>query len=360
VGEDGRVTCLVVDDDATLRSVLLRLLKAEGYDCRDAGSGPDALRQLEAAPADLVLSDIHMPGMDGVQLLAEVRRRWPDTGVVMITGVTDVRTAVECLSQGALDYLGKPFQVEEVRARVRQALGKRRLILENRDYQLNLEVKVRSQAERIRELFLEGVQALAHALEAKDPYTRGHSARVSAYATATARAMGLDADLIAEVKLGGELHDIGKIGVREAVLLKPDRLTPEEYLHIQEHTIIGERILAPLARDHLRVLQIVRSHHERPDGRGFPDRLAGDEIPLVARITAVGDTFDAMTTARPYRTPRAPGDAVAELTRYAGTQFDTEVVQGFLAAFPDVSRLPIPTPGQVGALHEAALAALAR
>jgi putative nucleotidyltransferase with HDIG domain len=353
-----RTSCLVVDDEPALRSVLYRVLSAEGYSCREAESAADALRQLEAEPADLVLSDIHMPGMDGTELLAEVRRRWPDTGVVMITAVTDVRTAVECLSRGALDYLGKPFQVEEVGARVKQALGKRRLILENRDYQLNLESKVRAQAERIRELFLEGVQALAHALEAKDAYTRGHSARVSAYATATARAMGLDADLVAEIRLGGELHDIGKIGVRESVLLKPGRLTDEEYLHIQEHTIIGERILAPLARDHPRVLQIVRSHHERPDGRGFPDRMVGADIPLVARVTAVADTFDAMTTARPYRTARPPEAGLEELSKYAGSQFDTEVVQGFLAAFPNVSALPITTPGNLTALSEAARAAL--
>lgn len=354
------VHCLVVDDEAPIRNVLVRLLKSQGYVCREAASGRQALELLEREPADLVLSDIYMPEMDGMQLLAEVRKRWPDIGVLMVTAVTDVRTAVACLNQGALDYLGKPFQIEEAVARVRQALEKRRLILENRDYQLNLEEKVRQQAARIKELFIEGVQALAHALEAKDAYTRGHSARVSAYATATATAMGLDVDLVGEVRLGGELHDIGKIGVREAVLLKPDRLSHDEYLHVMEHTIIGERILAPLVKDHPRVLEIVRSHHERPDGLGLPDHLKGDAIQLVARITAVADTFDAMTSARPYRTARPVEVAIAELRACAGTQFDADAVHAFLLAFPDSGRLPIQTPIEVGALHDAALAALAR
>ena len=352
------VRCLVVDDEASIRTVLSRLLRSQGHACREAASSDEALALLAQEPADLVVSDIHMPGMDGTELLAEIRRLYPDTGVVMITAVTDVQMAVACLNKGALDYLGKPFLVEEALARVRQALERRKLVFENRDYHLNLEVRVRQQAERIGELFVEGVQALAHALEAKDAYTRGHSARVSAYATATAVAMGLDAELVAEIRLGGELHDIGKIGVRESVLLKPERLSHDEYIHIQEHTVIGERILAPLLKDHPRVLEIVRSHHERPDGLGFPDRLKGEAIPLVSRITAVGDTFDAMTTARPYRASRPAAAAVAELVACAGKQFDRGAVEAFIRAFPDAAQLPIATPIQVGALHEAALDAL--
>lgn len=354
------VRCLVVDDEPRVRHVLARLLAGEGYGCREAASGREAVELLTAEPADLVLSDIRMPEMDGMQLLAEVRARWPDTSVIMITAVTDFQMAVACLNQGALDYLGKPFQVEEALARVRQALEKRRLIQENRNYQLNLEQLVRAQARRIQELFVEGVQALAHALEAKDAYTRGHSARVAAYATAAAVEMGLEAAVVEEIRLGAELHDIGKIGVREAVLHKPGALTHEEYLHIMEHTVIGERILAPLVRDHPLVLQIVRSHHERQDGAGLPDSLRGDAIPLVARVTAVADSFDAMASTRPYRSPRAPGEAIAELRASAGTQLDADAVAGFLRAFPDPALLPVATPVEVGALHEAASAALAR
>jgi response regulator RpfG family c-di-GMP phosphodiesterase len=359
MGEEVGVRCLVVDDEPGVRSVLVRLLTSRGYEVREAVNGREAVAALEREPFDLVLTDIHMPEVTGVQLLAEVRRRWPEVGVVMITGVPEVQVAVASLAQGALDYMGKPFQVEEALARVQQALEKRRLILENRDYQFNLEAKVRVQADRIEELFVEGVQVLAHALEAKDAYTRGHSARVAAYATATARAMGLDDDLVAEIRLGAELHDIGKIGVREAVLLKPGKLTDQEYAHLKEHTLIGERILQPLLKDHPLVLAIVRSHHERPDGRGFPDGLVGDVIPVVTRITAVGDTFDAMTTARPYLASRPAAEALTELVRFSGTQFDPDAVQGFLRAFPDAQALPIATPERLAARPAGALVSLA-
>jgi len=357
---DKPLRCLVVDDEPHLRSILVRLLTAEGLACRSAGSGREALIELEREPAELVVSDIRMPEMDGIQLLAHVRARWPDTGVVMITAVSDVSSAIWCLTQGALDYVAKPFQVDDVKARVRQALEKRRLILENRDYQHNLERRVELQAHRIEQLFLEGVQSLAHALEAKDPYTRGHSARVASYAGAIARTLGLDAETLEDLRIGAELHDVGKIGVRESVLLKPSRLTEAEYQHIMEHTVIGEKILTPLLRDRPRVLQVVRSHHERLDGTGLPDRLRGDAVPLVARVVSVADAFDAMTTGRPYVAPRGPGAALEELHAASGSQFDRDAVAAFERTFSDVSRLPIATPIAVGALHEAAIAALSR
>ncbi len=352
--------CLIVDDEPRLRSILVRLLTEEGFACRQAGSGREALAELEREPADLVISDIRMPEMDGIELLKALRTRWPDAAVVMVTAVSEVRSATWCLTQGALDYVAKPFQVEDVKARVRQALEKRRLLLENRDYQANLERKVARQAHRIEELFVRAVQSLAHALEAKDTYTRGHSARVATYATGMARAIGLGADLIADLQLGAELHDVGKIGVRESVLRKPMRLSQEEYLHIMEHTVIGEQILSPLLRDHPQVLQVVRSHHERYDGGGLPDALAGDAIPLLARIVTVADAFDAMTTGRPYIAARTPAAALEELRAEAGRQFAPDLVAAFERTFGDVTRLPIATPIAVGALHDAAVAALSR
>ncbi len=341
------VRCLVVDDEPRIRDALVRVLESVGYRCQQAGSAGAALEVLEREAFPVVLSDIRMPGMDGVALLHQIRQRWPDTAVLMLTAVAEVETAVACLQAGAFDYIPKPFQVDEVRARVAQALEKRRLLLENRRYQEHLAEMVEQQALRIEELFLEGVQTLAHALEAKDAYTQGHSARVSAYAGRVARELAIAEADVQLIELGAELHDIGKIGVREAVLHKPARLTDEEYRHIMEHTVIGARILSPLLKHAPQVLAVVRSHHERLDGRGLPDGLVGEQIPFPARVVAVADAFDAMTTGRPYRPPRTVRDALNELRMGVGTQWDRSVVEAFFAACDGMGQLPIPTPAMV-------------
>lgn len=321
------VECLVVDDEPRLRKVLLHLMEAEGFRCREAGDGLEAIEKLEQQPADLLLSDVRMPRMDGLDLLRHVRTRWPDTASVMITAVADVEVGVGCLSQGAMDYLTKPFHLDEIRARVRQALEKRQLIMENRAHQMHLEARVAVQARRLEELFLAGIQALAEALEVKDPYTRGHSVRVSHYAEIIARSLDLDADVVRQIRLGGHVHDIGKIGVREEVLNKPGALTPDEYHHIMTHPVTGWRILAPLLGDAPIALNVVRSHHERMDGTGGPDGLRGEQIPLEARIVAVADALDAMTSGRRYRhLEYGIEDAIREITSHAGTQFDRRVV----------------------------------
>lgn len=336
--------CVVVDDEPRLRRVLVRLLEGEGFVCAEAGSGVEALQELEREAAPLVISDLRMPEMDGVTLLREIITRWPDTAVIVVTAVAEVESAVACLQMGALDYVAKPFHLDEVRARVAQALDKRRLLIENRDYQSGLEQRVEMQARRIEELFLEGVHALVYALEAKDAYTRGHSIRVAHYAIGTARALGLDADLIDTIALGAELHDVGKIGVSESVLHKAGKLTADEYRHIMEHTVIGARILGPLMRDAPGALSIVRSHHERLDGSGSPDGLKGDKIPFEARLVSVADAFDAMTSVRPYRPSLSVQHAMRELEEWKGVQFDTTIVNAFLRAFAENTSLPIPTP----------------
>src|SRR6266851_3297100 len=330
--------CLVVDDEPRLRRVLVRLLENEGFSCAEAGSG------VEAQPVPLVISDLRMPEMDGVTLLREIVVRWPDTAVIMVTAVAEVESAVACLQLGALDYVAKPFHLDEVRARVRQALDKRRLILENKSYQQDLEARVTVQARRIEEIFLEGVHALVEALEAKDAYTRGHSRRVAFYASAIARRLALDPEAIDTIGLGGELHDIGKIGVSEEVLHKGKKLTDAEYRHVMEHPVIGYHILGPLLRDVPGALGIVRSHHERLDGKGLPDGLKGDTIPFEARIVSVADAFDAMTSVRPYRPSLSVADALTEMERMKRVQFDPMAVDAFTAAFPDASKLPIATP----------------
>ena len=336
--------CLVVDDEPRLRRVLVRLLEGEGFACAEAGSGVEALQALERAPAPLVISDLRMPEMDGVTLLREIVTRWPDTAVIVVTAVAEVESAVACLQMGALDYVAKPFHLDEVRARVSQALDKRRLLIENRSHQKNLEELVEAQARRIDELSLEGLHALVFALEAKDEYTHGHSLRVAHYSIEIARALGLGKDLVDTITLGAELHDVGKINVSQTVLHKPGKLTEAEYKHVMEHTLIGARILEPLMRDAPGALAVVRSHHERLDGRGSPDGLRGDAIPFEARLVSVADAFDAMTSDRSYRRSLTVQQALRELEEGKGVQFDGEIVNAFLRAYPEGTALPIPTP----------------
>jgi putative two-component system response regulator len=331
----GSAKCLVVDDEPGVRRFLIRMLEAQGFQCFEAGSGLEALRVLDRiGEPPLIVSDMRMPEMNGIGFLEAVRARYPDTSVIMLTGVSEASTAVDCLHRGAADFLLKPISASELQARVTRALEKRSLVLQNRYYQENLERQVREQALRIQQLFLQGVQMLARALEAKDAYTRGHSIRVSQYAVATASRMGFEGVSLDGIRLGGELHDIGKIGTSESVLQKPGALTEEEFRQITEHPLLGERMLSPLAQESPDVLRIVRSHHERLDGRGFPDGLRGEHIPIEARIVAVADAFDAMTTRRPYRESRSPADALAELRRVAGSQLDPEAVEAFVEVHP--------------------------
>jgi putative two-component system response regulator len=333
----------VVDDDAQVRHSLARVIEAHGLATKEAASGAEALAILERdGEVPLVISDIYMPEMDGVTFIREALQRFPDMAIVMLTGVAEVATAVECLKLGALDYISKPMHIEEVRARVDKALEKRDLVLQNRFYQQHLESRVRELDRRNKQSLINGVQMLVQALEAKDAYTSGHSTRVSRYAVKTAVQLGYTGERLEQIRLGGELHDIGKIGTREDLLNKPGPLTPEEFQKIKEHSALGERILAPFMAESPSVLRIVRSHHERLDGAGFPDGLWGDSIPHEARIVAVVDAFDAMTTNRAYRPSRTSPDAVGELRRCAGTHFDGEIVEAFLRAFPDPATLTIP------------------
>jgi response regulator RpfG family c-di-GMP phosphodiesterase len=334
--------CLIVDDDAQVRQVLTRIIATQGLSPLEAVSGTDALSVLKRiGEVPVCISDIYMPEMDGVTFLREALQRYPDMAVIMLTGMAEVTTAVECLKLGAFDYIAKPVLVDEVRARLQKALEKRRLVLENRFYQQMLELRVRDLDQKNRASLINGVQMLVHALDAKDAYTSGHSSRVSRYALNTGVRLGFTDDALEHVRLGGELHDIGKIGTSEVILNKPGPLTPEEFAHIKEHSALGEKILAPFMGQSPIVLRIVRSHHERIDGSGFPDGLRGDQIPLEARIVAVVDAFDAMTTNRAYRPQLPVPQAVDELRKCAGVHFDAEVVEAFLSAHANGAKLPL-------------------
>jgi putative two-component system response regulator len=335
--------CLIVDDDVQVRHVLSRVIRTHGLSTLEAASGAEALSALEReGEVPVCISDIYMPEMDGVTFLREAVKRYPDMAIIMLTGVAEVSTAVECLKLGALDYISKPVMVEEVRARLDKALEKRQLILDNRFYQQSLEGRVRDLDQRNRTSLINGVQMLVHALEAKDAYTSGHSSRVSRYATRCAVQLGFTDDALEHIRLGGELHDIGKIGTREDILNKPGPLSHSEFEHVKLHTTLGEKILAPFLTESPSVLRIARSHHEKLDGSGFPDCLRGDQIPLEARIVAVVDAYDAMTTNRAYRPPRPPAEAIQELRRCAGAHFDPEVVEAFIRAHGDGSTLQNP------------------
>jgi len=324
--------CVVADDEPRLRQVLVRLMTGNGFTCVEAGNGVEALEQLARVPATLLLSDLRMPQMDGIELLKQARAKYDDLAVILITAVADVEVALDCMANGAMDYLTKPFHLEEVRARVSQALEKRQLILENRAYQRDLERRVAEQARRLEELFLGGIQSLVQALEVKDQYTRGHSIRVSHYSSTLARELGLTDDAVRQIEIGGHVHDIGKIGVREAVLNKEGPLTDEEYQHIMTHPMVGWHILSTLLGDAPMALNIVRSHHERFDGRGVPDMLSGTAIPFEARIASVCDAFDAMVSGRAYRRGRfiTTEDALVEIERHKGTQFDPDIAEAFV------------------------------
>ncbi|MBX6332220.1 MAG: response regulator, partial [Gemmatimonadaceae bacterium] len=281
---------LLVDDDETVRRSLGRLLHLRGYTIETAASAADALAVLRPGAFAVMLADIRMPQMTGLELLSRALATDPDLAVVMLTAVADARTATEALSAGAMDYLTKPIDAAQIETTLQGAIKTRRLRIQQRqvDQYVREEVaaRVRELEERqaeLRALTVRVAQTLVNAMEAKDPYMRDCSHRVSALAASIAEELGLDADTVEAVRLAGRLHDVGKIGIREAVLNKPGKLTPEEYAHVKTHVEIGMEILAPLR--HLGVvLDYVHDHHEHYDGSGYPRGLAGEAISIGGRI----------------------------------------------------------------------------
>jgi putative two-component system response regulator len=325
---DQQETLLIVDDEAAIRRVLCKKLSREGYQCEEADTAEQALNRLATSPIVLVILDIKMPGKSGIELLPEIKSGYPDTAVIMATAITDINVAIQCLKQGADDYLCKPFNLEEVSLAVQRALEKRRLKLEIREYQQFLEEKVEEQTGEIRKIFLGAIEALVSALEAKDKYTGGHSRRVTEIALALGNELGLSAQDVEDLRWGSLLHDVGKIAVDQLVQNKPGKLTREEYEHIMTHAHIGADIVRPVVNG--KIVEMIEHHHDRYDGNGLHQVIAGNDIPLEARILAVADAFDAMTSDRPYRPAMSITEAIDEIKRCAGTQFDPAVVTAFL------------------------------
>ncbi len=326
----GQESILLVDDDVSVRNLLRRELSENGYHCQEASNGQEALDKLNGnSVINLVILDIRMEGRSGLDILPEIIANHPDTAVIMATATADIDTAIKCMKQGAYDYVTKPFNREEISLYVKRALEKRRLEMEIREYRQHLEDKVTEQAGRIRASFLNTIRALVFALEAKDRYTSGHSQRVADISAAIAKELHLPQESIDKMVLAGLVHDIGKIGVKESILNKPGPLTSEEMQQVQKHPEIGERIMGPVADDE-EILQIIRNHHGFFNGNGYPDALQGYQLPLGARILAVADAYEAMTSERPYRAAMTDEAACAELIRCKETQFDPEVVDAFL------------------------------
>jgi len=346
-------TVLFVDDEVNILKALQRLLRSEHMNVLCASRAHEALELLDKQQCQVVVTDQRMPEMSGVDLLSQVRQRFPDIVRMMLTGYTEMDVAVDAINRGEIYRLiTKPWNDDELRATIRQAFDHSDLKNEikrlnqvtreqnfklqdmNRNLEGNVRERTKQLAEKHQELrtaYVQTIRALAEAVDAKDAYTRGHSERVGVYASKIAREMSFQKDFIERVYIAGLLHDVGKIGVRDSVITKPDRLTPEEYDEIKQHPAIGAKILEPV--DFLSdVTPCVRHHHEWYDGsdRGYPDRLRGDAIPLPSRIILVADTVEAMTSDRPYR-QALPLDVVyTELTKYSGSQFDPVCVDAFL------------------------------
>jgi putative nucleotidyltransferase with HDIG domain len=331
---------LIVDDEEAIREVVSTLLESQGYRCTLAANGLLATQHLKSDSPDLVLSDMVMPEMDGLKLLEFIRARDKDIPVIMVTAMHDLSTALDAIRCGAYDYILKPFEKDQLYMSVRRALEHRRLLRENRNYQRNLEELVDEQTAQIRgalqqleSSYDDTLEALGGALDLKDAETEGHCKRVTAFTLAIAKALKVDVSQLPEIARGAFLHDIGKMAIPDQILRKPGPLTPEEQEIMRTHCAIGYEMLSrvPFLRD---VAKIVLAHQERFDGTGYPNGLKGEDIPLGARIFAVADTLDAMTSDRPYRSALSLEQAKAEIARCSGTQFDPKVAAAFLS-LPD-------------------------
>ncbi len=322
-----KVRVLVVDDEAMVRRLLCQKLSREGYQCEEAAGVSQALDRLRKNQIELVILDIKMPGKSGMELLPEIKADYPDTAVIMATALSDANIVTQCMKQGAYDYICKPFDLREVLRSVEGVLDKRRLELEIRKYQQHLEQRVDAQTKEIRKVFLGAIEALAFALEAKDKYTAGHSRRVTEIAVAIGKEMSLSSEEIEDLRWGGLLHDVGKIAIDQLIQNKPGELTPEEYEHIMTHPHVGAGIVKPVVND--RVVAMIEHHHDYYDGSRVAQVINGEDIPLGARILAVADAFDAMTSDRPYRSAMSISEALSEIKRCSDVQFDPAIVDAF-------------------------------
>jgi putative nucleotidyltransferase with HDIG domain len=328
---------LVVDDEPTVCQVLNDALHRAGYECQSCLTGEEALSVLKREPFDIVIADVYMPGISGLSLLKEGTRVRPESAFVMATGEADVRVGVEAMKHGAVDYLVKPFPMNSLVESVRRAQERKRRFQEPEDghecfkaLASKRRVRIRKALEEIDRLYRETVEALRAALDLRDNETAGHAQRVCRYTIEIGRVMGFSERLLKDFARGALLHDIGKIGIPDEILLKPGPLTAQESAVMRNHVIVGYKLIRHL--DYLETAaEIVLCHHERFDGTGYPRGLSGCEIPIGARVFAAADMLDAMTTDRPYRHACTFAKARAEAAAESGQQLDPDVVSALLS-----------------------------
>jgi response regulator RpfG family c-di-GMP phosphodiesterase len=325
---------LIVDDEVEITEILADLL-SEDYQCLKAGSAEQALGLLQKNQFQLVISDITMPGMSGLEMIPHVKQLSPETVVVMISGMQTVESAIGALRLGAFDYLMKPFDLRQVEAVVKRALEHHDLVVAKQRYENHLEELVEQRTAELdralnslEEAYRSTLKALTAALETRDSETHGHSERVVSYSLRLGREYGLNSDEMKSLEFGSLLHDIGKIGVPDSILRKPAKLTEEEWVRMREHPLHGQQILRGI--EFLQgAARVVAQHHEQWDGSGYPVGLRAEEIDICARIFAVADAFDAITSDRVYRHGKSYEAAAQELDDWAGRQFDPKVVEAF-------------------------------
>ncbi len=329
--ESGLITTLVVDDEASIRSALQRLLLGMGHEVVAVGTAHEALSELRRRKIACILLDVRLPDGAGPDLVPMILREEPNAAILMLTAVNDANTAALCMQRGAMDYLVKPVDLQDLERAIARAIARRRELIEQAETQAWLKQEIvqrgaelRRERGNLERISVATLEALVNALEAKDPYLRGHSARVADLSAMVASELGLSDEQVELVRTAGRLHDIGKIGIRESVLHKHGPLSVEEFDHVKTHVLIGAQILAPL--QHLReVIGFVRSHHERNDGTGYPDGLVGEHIPIGARILCAAEVFDALTTSRPYQERMTQEEAVSRMRDLVGTVVAPEV-----------------------------------
>ncbi|HEX8459446.1 MAG TPA: HD domain-containing phosphohydrolase [Pyrinomonadaceae bacterium] len=331
---NARGRLLIADDDPEIRNILQELLCAD-YDCRAVGSAEEALALLGASRYDLIISDINMEGMSGLQMIPHVRQIAPETVIIMISGAQTIEYAIEALRAGAFDYVTKPFDLRHVEVAVERARQHHELLRSKRRYEIFLEESIKMRTKELaaalaslEDAYRTTLKALAAALETRDTDTHGHSERVVSFSLRLGRELTLSEEDLRSLEFGALLHDIGKIGIPDVILRKPAALTEEEWLTMRQHPALGQQILRGI--EFLEgAARVVAQHHEKWDGTGYPQGLRGAEIDLNARIFAVADAFDAMVSNRVYRAGKPYAAAAEELERHAGRQFDPEVVAAF-------------------------------